>query len=184
MTSSPSIINNFMSDEDRLRLIEIIDDQEGTGNMYRNEYVDPEDDGRIMLWNSGHEEFWSIVKKYLKKITDQYDDDLHPHDVAMLKYYPGPGMKLHSDQDGPCAGKCKVTSVIYLNDDYRGGEVLFPAFEKAYKLKAGEVMHFPQQGSQWDHQIQKINSGTRYAVITCYTDDLSMLRDVHKDFRD
>ena len=183
MMLAPEVIDDFISKEDTQRIIEIINEQEESGNLRKNPYFEFGQDGRLQLWNSGGE-FWQILKKYLKQIASSYEEDLHPHGVAMLKYYPGPGMATHSDQDGPCKNKCLVTSVIYLNDDYEGGEVVFPALNKTYKLSARSVMHFTQKGAQWDHLVNEIKSGNRYAVITCYNDDMSMLRDVHKDFRD
>lgn len=180
----PEVIDNFISKEDAERVIEIINREEISGNLRRNEHFSFGEDGRLFFWNSDDKEFWQILKKYLKQIASLYEWDIHPHDVAMLKYYPGPGMSVHSDQSGPCKDNCSVTSVIYLNDEYEGGDVEFPALNKSYKLDARSVMHFTQMGDQWNHLVKDIKSGNRYAIITCYTENPSMLRDVHKDFRD
>jgi hypothetical protein len=102
----------------------------------------------------------------------------------MLKYYPGPGMPLHTDSAGVCRDTCTVTSVIYLNDDYTGGEVGFSLTDKKYKVSAGSIMHFPQRGFQAYHSVGEILSGNRYGIITCYTDDMSVVREFYKNFYD
>jgi hypothetical protein len=135
-----------------------------------------------MLWNTEDPEWWAIVKKYLQQIAAEHEEKIYPHDVAMLKYYPGPGMGLHSDQDGPCKGKCSYTSTIHLNIDYRGGSISFPRIDKVIKPPAGSAMFFPQVGEEWDHAISTLDSGERYVIITCWSKHEDMLRPQHSDF--
>jgi hypothetical protein len=177
----PKVIDNFLSEDDRLRLIEIINESEAKGIMYPADEITRGHDGRIMLWDEENQEFLSIIKKYLRHVANLYDKELFPHNIAMLKYYPGPGMALHTDSAGICRETCTVTSVVYLNDDYSGGEVGFPIVNKKYKVSAGSVMHFPQRGLQAYHEISEIANGNRYAIITCYTKDLSIVNDLYKD---
>jgi hypothetical protein len=179
----PNVINNFIEEKDRLRLIEIINESESAGLLQRSnlEMVHP-NDGRIMLWDAENPEFWNIVKKYLKQVSSNYKENLYPHNVAMIKYYPGPGMALHTDNDGTCRKTCSVTSVIYLNDDYEGGRVSFPVINKDYEMTAGSVMHFFQKGMQAYHSVGDVLSGNRYAILTCYTDDQSIVNQPYKDF--
>lgn len=179
----PTVIDNFVSESDRVRLIEIINEKESAGLLAQTDTGDVRYDGRNMLWNTYDKEWRDLIRPYIRRVLLEYGDDrLVPHDIAMLKYYEGPGMGLHSDQDGPCDGKCELTSVIYLNDDYEGGEVVFPWLMKEYKVKSGGVMFFDQRGIEAHHAIKPVKSGNRYAIITCYTADSSMLRDQHLDF--
>jgi hypothetical protein len=179
----PSVIDNFIEEADRLSLIDIINESESSGLLQRSDLeMVHSNDGRVMLWDAENPKFWSIVKKYLKKVSSNYKEKLYPHNVAMLKYYPGPGMALHTDNDGICRKTCSVTSVIYLNDDYEGGRVSFPVINKDYSMPAGSVMHFPQRGMQAYHSVGDVLSGNRYAILTCYTDDQSVLNPLYKDF--
>ena len=179
----PTVLSNFVSEKDNARLLEIINEKESAGLLGQTTTGDVKIDGRHMLWNEQDPEWWGILRPYIKKIIDGYGNpNLVPHDIAMLKYYPGPGMGLHSDQDCPCAGMCHLTSVIYLNDDYDGGEVVFPWIAKEYKLNAREAMVFPQHEKVADHAIKPIKSGNRYAIITCYSEHKEMLRPFHADF--
>jgi hypothetical protein len=177
----PKVIENFLSEKDRTRLVEIIDESEASGIMHPADEITRGHDGRIMLWDEENQEFLSIIKKYLRYVANIYDKELFPHNIAMLKYYSGPGMALHTDSIGICRETCTVTSVVYLNDDYSGGEVSFPIINKKYKLSAGSVMHFPQRGLEAYHEISEITNGNRYAILTCYTKDLSVVNDLYKD---
>lgn len=185
MPPAPAVLNDLVSEEDRLRLIEIINEKEMNGELRKSDTSDSNYDGRHMLWNTYDPEWIEIVTKYIKKVISlSGDSDLHPHDIAMLKYYPGPGMGTHSDQDGPCAGQCEMTSVIYLNDDYHGGRVIFPVLRGTYKVPAGGVMYFPQAEPWALHEIEEIYEGNRYAIITCYTKNPEMLRPQHAHFKE
>jgi len=56
-----------------------------------------------------------------------------------------------------------LACLIYLNDDYDGGEIYFPRQEISIKPKAGTLITFP--GSlHYIHGVNKIISGTRYTI--------------------
>jgi hypothetical protein len=179
----PNLINNFIEEKDRIRLIEIINESESAGLLKKSPHeMVHSNDGRIMLWDSENLEFWNIVKKYLNQVSSNYKEKLYPHNIAMMKYYPGTGLALHTDNDGICRKTCSVTSVIYLNDDYEGGEVSFPIINKDYSMTAGSIMHFPQKGLQAYHSVGDLLSGNRYIILTCYTDNQSIVNQFYKDF--
>lgn len=56
------------------------------------------------------------------------------------------------------------SSLVYLNDDYEGGELVFPEYGLEIKPKAGDVVTFPTN-AMYIHAVNKINSGTRYNVV-------------------
>jgi len=57
-----------------------------------------------------------------------------------------------------------LTCILYLNDDYDGGELTFNFFNKTIKPKSGQVITFP---SNWRylHKVSTITSGERYAIV-------------------
>ena len=56
------------------------------------------------------------------------------------------------------------TSVLYLNDDYEGGETVVG--DKIIIPKKGKIILF--EGNKIKHQVLKIKSGTRYTNSTWY----------------
>ena len=171
------IANNFISEEDCLSLINYINSKE----LSLHENPNPKYDGRRMLWNPVDEECMSILGKYIVSIGRMMDTPLYPHDIALLKYYPGVGMALHSDHDGPCVGQCTYSSIMHISDDYTGGEITFPALNKTIKLKAGDLLFFPQIGDEWQHSVSDITSGERYSIITCWSPNKDMVREQYLD---
>jgi hypothetical protein len=55
----------------------------------------------------------------------------------------------------------EYSMVIYLNDDYKGGEAYFKNKKFAYKPKAGDLLIYSSD-EEYNHGVLKIKSGTRY----------------------
>jgi predicted 2-oxoglutarate/Fe(II)-dependent dioxygenase YbiX len=55
--------------------------------------------------------------------------------------------------------------LIYLNDDYEGGEIEFVNFDIKIKPKAGTLIMFPSN-YPYSHIAHPVISGTKYAVST------------------
>lgn len=86
--------------------------------------------------------------------------------------YDGPGthFRVHADH-GPTY-VCTVSVVVYLNDDYEGGEIWFPRMDGlVIKPKAGDIVVFPSTYI-YEHASQEMISGVKYAVVimTDYND--------------
>jgi predicted 2-oxoglutarate/Fe(II)-dependent dioxygenase YbiX len=53
------------------------------------------------------------------------------------------------------------SSILYLNDDYEGGEIRFTEHGVSVKPKAGTLLIFPST-DMYPHEVTEITSGTRY----------------------
>ena len=62
--------------------------------------------------------------------------------------------------------KIRYSSLIYINDDYEGGELRFEN-NKIYKLSKNSVIFF-QSGIQNRHEVLKITKGLRYTIPLWY----------------
>jgi predicted 2-oxoglutarate/Fe(II)-dependent dioxygenase YbiX len=79
--------------------------------------------------------------------------------------YEGAGthFKIHADH-GPTY-VTTVSIVIYLNDDYEGGEIYFPRMDGLkIKPQAGDIVVFPSIYI-YEHASEDMISGTKYAVV-------------------
>jgi predicted 2-oxoglutarate/Fe(II)-dependent dioxygenase YbiX len=56
-----------------------------------------------------------------------------------------------------------MSAVIYLNDDYEGGELRFPEQDVMIKPEAGSVIVFPSV-EPFYHQSMPLKTGTKYMV--------------------
>jgi hypothetical protein len=83
--------------------------------------------------------------------------------INFIKYYPGNHFESHAD-DG--ASYKAVTSLVgYLNDDYEGGEISFPAHGITVKPEAGDLVIFPSN-YMFMHKAMPVTSGVKYSIVT------------------
>jgi hypothetical protein len=109
-----------------------------------------------------------LLFNYFDPIEKDYMNHFHinlknhePYQI--LKYGVGQKFTNHID-DGPIHNR-KVSTTYYLNDDYEGGEIVFPRFGISYKPRANEMIVFPST-FVYNHSVKPVLSGTRYAVVT------------------
>lgn len=58
-----------------------------------------------------------------------------------------------------------ISILLYLNDDYEGGELVFPNQHITIKPKAGMLVAFPSN-HHFVHGVNPVTKGTRYAMVT------------------
>lgn len=77
--------------------------------------------------------------------------------ISISKYYSGSGMGPHTDA-GPIA---HLSAVLYLNDNYEGGELAFPNHDIVVKPSAGSIIMFPSI-EPYVHDPRNVISGEKY----------------------
>ena len=82
---------------------------------------------------------------------------------GLLKYSKGEHYNFH--YDGTTDSKRSVSVLIYINDDYEGGEIEFPNFKIKIKPKAGTLILFPSNYA-YGHIAHPVTSGTKYVIAT------------------
>lgn len=85
--------------------------------------------------------------------------------INYVRYKPGQHFAVHSDSG--FSYNCTVSSVMYLNDDYEGGELWFPFLDLTYKPKAGDIVIFPSTYI-YAHASKPITSGVKYSAVTMF----------------
>lgn len=108
-----------------------------------------------------------IINSTIKPAVSEYmaDHGIFYEDFetfSILKYGVGQKFVNHID-DHPNYHR-RVSMVYYMNEDYSGGEIVFPRFGIEYKPKADELLVFPS-GYTYNHSVAPVKSGTRYAIV-------------------
>jgi hypothetical protein len=108
------------------------------------------------------------VKQIQEKIK-QVLEGLYPFEITLtqirsiIRSY-GAGMPVHHDDD---PYKTELTTrygfVLYLNDDYTGGEIYYPKLNIEYKPKVGDLVIHPGS-EEYSHGVRDIVSGERYNI--------------------
>ena len=111
---------------------------------------------RLDICLNDYESLWHLQMKYKEAFN-------------FVKYGPGKYFKLHGDH-GPYY-TCTVSAVVYLNDDYLGGEIEFPRHGLKIKPDAGDIIVFPSN-FVYEHASCEIFDGIKYSVVimTDYND--------------
>lgn len=100
-------------------------------------------------------EIYPFAKNNIK--SEEYGD-------AILKYTDSGHLPAHHDH----GVSSRVLSVVmYLNDDYDGGEIEFRQSNVKIKPEAGSIIFFPSN-FLYIHEVMKVSNGTRYALPHWY----------------
>lgn len=102
----------------------------------------------------------STASTYIKELGIQ--EALYHENYQMLKYTKDTRYQKHYDGD-TSLGRA-ISAVIYLNDDYEGGEIEFPNFNIKLKPEAGMVILFPSNFA-YAHIAHPVTKGIKYAIV-------------------
>ena len=61
-----------------------------------------------------------------------------------------------------------LSTIIFLNDNFEGGELVFPELDITIKPKKGTLICFPS-GRNYLHQVKPVTSGERYSLVNWLT---------------
>jgi len=111
--------------------------------------------------------FKNIIKHIYNKEIAWYEEP------NFLRYQPGGFYALHADSENWDAEKKQwirsierdLSFLIYLNEDYSGGEIVFPHFNFTFKPKKGMFVCFPSD-HRYIHKVNETTAGIRYVIVT------------------
>lgn len=123
----------------------------------------PRNDENAELYDM-HEELFRSVKMCVDDYGSYWGVGMNSYEAFNFVKYEGAGthFKVHADH-GPTY-VTTVSIVVYLNDDYEGGELWFPRFDLSLKPQAGDIAVFPSTYI-YEHASQDMISGTKYSVV-------------------
>lgn len=84
--------------------------------------------------------------------------------IHLLKYEKGGHLPAHQDQGHSSRA---LSTVMYLNSDYEGGEIEFKHSNVKIKPDAGSIVFFPSN-FLYVHEVYPITSGVRYSMPHWY----------------
>jgi predicted 2-oxoglutarate/Fe(II)-dependent dioxygenase YbiX len=119
-----------------------------------------------------HNLVFNKIEEAIKWYRNEYDIPfrLYHEPYTILKYSYQQEYKAH--YDGTTQTARAVSVVIYLNDNYSGGEIEFPNFKLKIKPEAGSMIVFPSNFA-YTHIAHPVDDGIKYAIVTWLHDWLS-----------
>jgi prolyl 4-hydroxylase len=106
--------------------------------------------------------FCKVIEEYKKSATFlKIDGD---EGFIVLRYKEGNFIDEHADR---ATARRILSGLIYLNDDFEGGELIFPRQNLTIKPEAGMVVMFPASFA-YPHRVTTVFKGTRYSVVSWF----------------
>jgi hypothetical protein len=106
--------------------------------------------------------FQDVLHRYNKVVKTIATGDTG---FTLLKYRTGDSCSEHIDQVPHEVRVC--TAIFYINDDYEGGELVFPEQGLVLRPKPGQVVVTPAT-EEFPHYVEPVTKGIRYAVRCFY----------------
>ena len=118
-----------------------------------------------------HNQIIFLLQAAVYSYTEKYaiKQDLYPEYFNILKYETGQEYTAH--YDGGTETKRSVSALLYLNDEFSGGETEFVNFNIKIKPEPGMLVLFPSNYA-YRHIAHPVLTGTKYAVVTWFADRL------------
>lgn len=115
-------------------------------------------------------EVYDIMSSYLNKVQKaveyKFGRKLEPSVPGIRRWDAGERQGPHADGEtvhGVATDTYIVDygSIMYLNDNYDGGELYFPAYDIDFQPKAGTLAFFPSS-TYYVHGVKEVIAGVRY----------------------
>jgi predicted 2-oxoglutarate/Fe(II)-dependent dioxygenase YbiX len=107
-----------------------------------------------------------ILDDMLDSIIDTYSKNNNIHfstkSYQVVRYTEGQFFIDHTDATEEFPRK--ISALLYLNDDYTGGEIVFTKLGLSFKPKKNTLIIFPSS-SEFSHSAEPIKSGTKYVIV-------------------
>lgn len=120
-----------------------------------------------------------IRERAAETIKADYEitDPVYADTLQLVRWRVGDQQAPHADCEEPDGRPNPFpwrafASIIYLNDDYEGGEIHFPTLGLRPKLKPRMLAYFPST-RDYLHGVTRVNAGVRYTHSCFYTFDQS-----------
>ena len=112
-----------------------------------------------------HEEIYQKLKFCIDDYARYWGINVVYYEAFNFVKYEGAGTHFNIHADHGPAYNCTVSAVIYINDDYEGGDLKFPRLDNlVYKPKVGDIAVFPSNYI-YEHASLPMESATKYCVV-------------------
>lgn len=179
-TCVPIVIENFLNKDELNFLLQYSQDSQELYDSHQSSHE---------FWNKRCIYFHSIPNKKVQDLvfesTTKMRDIIQSNNIIctnflyaeypqFVKWEPGWQLTPHCDNCEPDGITPNATpwrshgGVIYLNDDFDGGEIFYPKLNKEIRPKPGMMVIHPA-GLPYLHGIKKVTQGVRHTISVFFT---------------
>ena len=114
--------------------------------------------------------FQELNYTFKKIVESSFDKSFDGVTFHVQKWETGGMVEEHSDTSDLYGNlnensSNKYTVILYLNDDYEGGELYFPQHDIRIKPKVGSAVTFPGDHTNI-HGVSEVTNGLRYTIVS------------------
>ncbi len=137
---TPRVFEKFISDDECDYIIQKVKKDMETSTVTTEKKVDESVRKSETAWLKNDD---PIILDIVERCIKHTDRPLaNCEQLQVLRYQPGGFYKPHQDAFENEKNMRMYTFILALNDDYKGGETIFPNLDKEYKLKKGDALFF------------------------------------------
>jgi len=162
------LIPNFLSNDEIKYLLENVDENRKVS--FESQKDDYDNAVNWMHIYTGIEDRFDIKGRIGSEIVKAYKfNRIKPKEpqLSVAKWETGTKLNLHVDDLGYVTDN-HIPTLVYLNDDYEGGEISFAIHNITIKPKIGDLLIFPGN-MHYAHEVKEVLSGTRYTLPIWFT---------------
>lgn len=127
---------------------------------------------------SAYGSFIKILKRMQQFIMSQFDltQTVYPDTMQLVKWVEGSFQPPHADNAEPDGTENYTpwrlySGVLYLNDDYEGGQTYFSNYDYEVEPKAGRIAIF-YGDLDHEHGVRQVTRGERKTIVTFWNHQL------------
>lgn len=115
-------------------------------------------------YNIGKDEIYRKIHDRLNSLVESANEKFELSGLATIqRMQEGVELKAHTDQDTDPS--IRYATIIYLNDDYKGGELFFFNKDLDLRPKPGSLVIFPGN-KEFNHGVRHVQEGPiRYVIV-------------------
>jgi hypothetical protein len=131
---------------------------------YKQENLGPRNEHNAELIDL-HQEIYEKLKFCIDDYAKYWGINVVYYEAFNFVKYEGEGTHFNIHADHGPAYNCTVSAVIYINEDYEGGEIKFPRLDNyVHKPQVGDIAIFPSNYI-YEHASLPMKTGTKYCVV-------------------
>lgn len=128
------------------------------------EFLGPENETNKFLYDM-NSHVLGVIKKYVSDYAEPWGMGIHHYQTLNFVRYVSPAGYFAPHHDDDPRTVRTITAVLYLNDDYRGGRLVFSRLDNlVVKPEAGDLVVFPAS-YLYEHESTLVTEGIKYCVV-------------------
>lgn len=186
LTKDIVVYENFLTAEEAAKVVRVLDAVASNGTItwmpisFYESYssVLPQDGDPVIEQEGLPSDIFSKIKSGIIEAVASVHD-LDPKTVVQIGYHtqkwePGAFARIHSDNtdehgNSGAFTRSRYAAFLYLNDDFKGGQLKFPKQDVELSPKVGMLAAF-DGGFNNMHEVTLIESGVRYTIGSFWDD--------------